>query len=222
VSLRNLLLKDFWLKLASLFLALAIWAYAVSRGDSEMGVVVPLELRNIPPGLVVVGDVVSTVELRLKGQERILKRLAPDQVSVFIDLENAGPGKAVYHLTVQNVRLPANVFVTRITPSVIQLQLDSLQRRRVPIRAVVRGKPAPGYGLGSVRVAPRDVLLEGSRRALKGLRVLLTQPVDVTGAKTTVQQQVPLRLPETETLRVVERIVPRVTVEIVPESRSRP
>ena len=39
----------------------------------ELTLSVPLELRNIPQGMAVVGDVIKNLDVRLQGQERVLR-----------------------------------------------------------------------------------------------------------------------------------------------------
>jgi YbbR domain-containing protein len=77
-----------------------------------------------------------------------------------------------------------------------------------------RGSPAPGYRLLNVIVQPASVLVTGLPAALDKLRVLRTEPIDITGLVTSFTQQVPLELPDGISLDDPQPII--VTVEIEP------
>ena len=62
---RKLLFDNWGIKLVSLGLSLTLWFYVTSKGKTEMTLTVPLELRNIPQGMTVVGDVAGSLEMRV-------------------------------------------------------------------------------------------------------------------------------------------------------------
>ncbi|HXY54602.1 MAG TPA: YbbR-like domain-containing protein, partial [Nitrospirota bacterium] len=66
---RKLLLDNWGIKMVSLGLSLTLWFYVTSKGKTEMTLTVPLEMRNIPQGMTVVGDVAGSLEVRVQGQE---------------------------------------------------------------------------------------------------------------------------------------------------------
>ena len=67
------MLENWGIKLVSLGLSLTLWFYVTSKGKTEMTLTVPLELRNIPQNMAVVGNVAGSLEVRVQGQERVLR-----------------------------------------------------------------------------------------------------------------------------------------------------
>ncbi len=123
--LRRLLLQNWWLKLLSLALAYALWAWVVptESGPVEIGFSVPLELANVPRGLEVTGEIPARIHLHLRGSESRLRRLLPEEVGIVLDLRNAKPGNHVFRLTPAQVEAPPGVAVVRITPEEVHLRL---------------------------------------------------------------------------------------------------
>src|SRR5512140_96396 len=73
MDLRKILFENWGIKLLSLAMALSLWFYVTSKGKTEITLTVPLELRNVPQNMAVVGDVTGSLEVRVQGQERLLR-----------------------------------------------------------------------------------------------------------------------------------------------------
>ncbi|MBI3811789.1 MAG: hypothetical protein HY283_06250 [Nitrospirae bacterium] len=120
--LKVLLLDNVLIKIVSLVFAVLLWFYVNSKGGAEMEIAVPLELRNVPARLVVVGDMIDDVTVRVRGRERILEGIISSPPRAVLDLTDAREGSNVLFLTPSAITVPANVQIMRISP------------RRIPIR----------------------------------------------------------------------------------------
>jgi YbbR domain-containing protein len=181
MDIRRIFLENWPIKLASLILAVTLWIYVTSKGKTEMSLTAPLELRNIPQGMVVVGEVPGSIELRLQGQERALRDIASGKKVVgTVDLGRAREGGNLIHLSPDDIRKPSGVLVTHLDPFEIAVQLDRLGQKSLRLKPVVTGRPAPGYRVKSVSVSPLRVTLEGPAGIIGSFAVLQTQPVDVS------------------------------------------
>ncbi len=169
------------LRVLSLLLAVALWYIVVSQGSSEISLEVPLTFKNIPDLHEIVWESDETVTVRVSGQEQRLKRIGPGSVSVYIDLADGKAGEATYVLTPEQVRVPGNVAVTKITPSEVRLRLEELERKMVRVDPVIAGRPAPGTRVGIVDVDPGRVEATGVKSFLSAVTSVTTMPVDVTG-----------------------------------------
>jgi YbbR domain-containing protein len=90
----------------------------------------------------------------------------------------------------------------------------------VPVRVDLRGRPAEGYRIGSVEVAPPMVTLAGAPVILAELDDFVsTRPISITGATVSLVQRTTLTLPQGVAL--VETQFVTVTVEIAPLEGSR-
>src|SRR5512141_1342487 len=114
--LKRLIFDNFVIKLFSLIFAIILWLHVVSRGTAEVNFVVPLELRDIPEDMMVVGEVPGYADVRLQGQEAAVRRLSVKDVRAFLALSGVRPGESVHYLTPADVTVPGNIRVTGITP----------------------------------------------------------------------------------------------------------
>ena len=116
-------LGNWWLKLLSLGLAYALWVAVGQAPRVDVGISVPLELRNLSSSVRVTGEMTTRVYLILRGPESILRTLPSEQVGVVLDLQGFSAGNHTIPLTPANVEAPSGIEVVRITPEEVLLEL---------------------------------------------------------------------------------------------------
>lgn len=184
MDLRRIFLENWPIKLASLVLAVSLWFYVTSKGKTEMSLTVPIELRNIPQEMAVVGDVPGAVEARFQGQERALREIAAGKKMVgAVDLSLAKEGENIIRISPDDIRRPSGVLVTHLSPYEIIVKLDRIVRKTIRLKPVINGTPAAGYRIGNVSVSPPKITLEGPLGSIGALTTLQTMPIDITGMK---------------------------------------
>lgn len=184
MSLRSILLDNWGIKLVSLVLSLTLWFFVTSKGKSEMTLTAPLELRNIPPGMTIVGDVPGYLDVRVQGQERLLRDITiGKKVSGVLDLSLTREGENSVRVSPDDIRRPAGVAVTYMSPSLIKVQLERIMRKVFKLKPLLHGAPAPGYRISGIRVMPLKITIEGPASAMKAFDRLQTTPIDIQGAK---------------------------------------
>jgi len=192
--LKTLLLDNSLIKIVSLLFAVILWFYVNSQGGAEVEITVPLELRNMPARLVVVGDMLDDVTVRVKGRERVLQEIMARPPRAVLDLKDGREGGNVMFLDPSAITVPANAKITRINPRRILVRMEPLLRKEVPVFVYVTGEPAPGYRIGRVEAHPGSVTVEGPRSVVDPLLRLETEPIDATGARKTIDREVRLNL----------------------------
>ena len=75
--MKKIALENLGLKLTAVFLSIVLWIFVTSRGQSEISFDVPIEFKDIPPGLEIVNHNVKVISLNMRGQERLLKNTKP-------------------------------------------------------------------------------------------------------------------------------------------------
>lgn len=184
MSFQSILLDNWGIKLVSLILSLTLWFYVTSKGKSEMTLMAPLELRNIPQGMTLVGDVPGYMDVRVQGQERLLRDITMGKkVSGILDLSLTREGDNSVRISPDDIRRPAGVAVTYMSPSVIKVKLERLIRKAFKLKPVLRGTPSPGYRIAGLKVVPSKITIEGPASAMKAFDKLQTMPIDIQGAK---------------------------------------
>lgn len=179
--MRRLLLENIGMKTAAVVFAMVLWFFVTSRGQSEISMDIPLELKNIPEGLESIKQGTKSVSVSIKGQERLLKNMKPSDVRVYIDLSKARKGAGTYYISKDDVKLPYTMTVTNISPSSVRVVLEETVIKTVPVRPIIVGSPEKGFVVRSVEVTPKEVTVEGARSEVRKVNSLKTEPIDITG-----------------------------------------
>jgi YbbR domain-containing protein len=208
------------LKVVALTCASLLWLTVAGEHIVERTLRVPVELRNKPPQLEVVGDPPENVEVRLRGSSAVLSRLDPGEVVAAVDLRQARPGSRLFHIRPQEVRAPYGVEVAQVVPATLGIELEPTARRVVPVIAQTEGDPPPGFVVGPITAEPATVEIEGPESHIKKLANAITEPITVSGARANVRDVVTVGLLDS-TCRLVRPQEVTVIVEVLPAPIER-
>ncbi|MDA8432289.1 MAG: CdaR family protein [Nitrospiraceae bacterium] len=187
--MRKLLLENAGLKVSAILISVLLWFFVTSRGQSEMSFDIPVEFKNIPSGLGIASTSATSVNVTVKGQERLIKSLKPPDIRVSIDLGRAKMGEGSYHINNDDVRPPYAMSVTRIDPSTIRVRLDEAAAKMVKVKPAISGMPAPGYYVRAVEVVPKNILIRGLKSELRRITEVKTDTMDISGLSETTMQE---------------------------------
>lgn len=213
--LRHLRLKVFALALAAL-----LWLTVAGEHLVERTLRVPLEFRNIPEQLEIVGDPPGTVDVRLRGSSALLGRLEPGEIVAVLDLAGARPGARLFHLRNDEVRSPYGVEVAQVVPGTLALDLERSGRRVVPVVPPTEGDPAPGFVVGRITAEPATVEVLGPESRLRELSEAITEPVTVSASRERVRDVVTIGVADSA-VRLAQPQSATVVVEILPAPVER-
>jgi YbbR domain-containing protein len=178
------------LKLWSLILAVVLWI-AVSGDESvERGLRVPLELQQFPAGLELQGDAPALVDVRVRGESSALGRVGAGDIVAVLDLKAARPGRRLFQLTPEQVRVPFGVEVVQVAPSSIALAFENSATRQLPVVPAIEGVPAAGFVVGKPVSNPATVEVIGPESVVTRATEALTEPISVAGARQDITETV--------------------------------
>jgi YbbR domain-containing protein len=206
--------RHFGLKLISIGLAIVLWLVVSGEEVVERSLRVSLELEQFPSGLELQNEAPSGVDVRVRGQSSALASLSNADLVAVLDLEDAGPGRRLYHLTPEQVRAPYDVQVVQVAPSTVNLVFERTLSRSVPVQPSIEGRPAPGHAVGRVTSVPAEVEIVGPSSAVARAEQALTETIDVEGATATVRRTVKLGLADPQLRLRSGQATAVVTVEI--------
>jgi YbbR domain-containing protein len=181
---------------------------------------VPLEFRNIPDALEIVGNTPDTVDVRLRGSSALLSRVQAGEIVAVLDLGTARAGSRLFHLRADEVRAPFGIEVSQVIPATLALELEKSARRTVPIVPATDGDPAPGFVVGRIASEPATVDIVGPESRVRQVAEATTEPVQVKDAKSRIRDGVTVGVVDTS-VRLVQPQVAQVTVEIWPAPVER-
>jgi diadenylate cyclase len=116
--------EDLPKKALFLILVCLLWAFVIGIRQGEVNFNIPIEYYSIPQNLVIAGEPPKEVNVRLKGSQRLLASINPNQIRVRVDLSNAHKGVNQISLSETNINIGPGVSVTNFYPRNIRLQLS--------------------------------------------------------------------------------------------------
>ncbi len=197
--------------LLAVLMAAGLWYIVAGSEKLESVVSVRVIYKGTPPGLVVLNGMVDKLEVRVRATPGILRTVTGREIPFAMDLAGLKPGENI--LPVEAGRLPFldDVEVMDVNPPRIQLEVDTMASKTVPVAVDIQGDTAKGLVL-QADVEPPQVELRGPSTRLaevKTVRVPLNAEAETTlGLRTEKRSPV---LPDG-----VESIPPQVdmTVEV--------
>jgi YbbR domain-containing protein len=180
--LRRRVFANFGLKLLSLALAVGLWLVVARDPVAEVAVEVPIEFHNMPANLEISSENIPRLQIRLRGPQRLVRRLQASDVYADIDLNALRPGERTFDLTSQQIHQPSGLDVVQVIPSQFHVAFDNRISRPVDIHARVIGMPAVGYSIGAISVDPSRITISGPEKHVSAVDSAITDPVDVSGA----------------------------------------
>ena len=216
----SLPLRNIWLKFLSISIATLLWMIVAGDRVVERALRVAIEFQNLPQGLEIVGEPPETVDVRLRASSGTLGRLAAGDMAAVIDLRNARPGRRLFHLTRDNVKVPYGVEVVQVAPATLPIAFESSAVRIVQVRPSIEGHPAPGYEVASVTSEPATVEVIGPESSLRGLDEAMTEPISISGATRPVRELVTIGMADPN-VRLRTPQTAEVNVQIVAGASTR-
>jgi len=215
----RLRVDDIALRLVSGALALSLWFAVAAEKNAQAPVDAPIEFRNVPERLEVVGSVPRTLEVWLRGGPGLVQRLKPGEVYIQVDLRGVPPGPRTAYIAATDVRVPYALQVAAIRPASFSFVLEPSLQRTLPVKARLEGRPANGFRVTAVKCEPEAVIVTGPKSRVAALESIVTQPVPVDQAQITLVREVGLELPD-PLVRVVDPKPVRVTAQIGPAPKE--
>lgn len=209
--------RNLGLKLMAVLLATALWFIVAGEQQVERAMRIPLEFRNKPAHLEIVGDPPTAVDIRVLGSSAVLSRMEQGELVAVLDLTNARPGSRLFHMRTDAVRVPYGVEVQNIAPATVGLELESSLQRTLIVTPAVEGEPAPGFVAGQISAEPGKVEVIGPESHVRALAAATTEPVSIERAQADVQDTVTIGVsdaavrlvsPQNATVRVQIRPAP--------------
>jgi YbbR domain-containing protein len=187
--MRELLKRNLGYKIISLILAILFWLWVTNQGSSktlelDQTLTIPLVTKNLPVNSIIMTKLPS-VRVRLQG---VNPSVNVKDLYAYVDLTGGSPGDKDYEIKMDPI---PNIKVLELTPSRINLQLDTVQEKMLPIKLNLLGSPAEGKEVGDAVLKPNVVNVRGPGKLLESVDKVLVD-VNVTGATDTIQVSRPV------------------------------
>jgi YbbR domain-containing protein len=197
--LRKMLFTNVGIKIASLVLALIVYAHVFSQEDHDAVLAIPLSVEGLPKDLTYLGDVPSTVRVRIRAKGAALLKLRSQPLRAVVKLEQPRPGLLQRPVTTSDVILPPDTDArveAVVDPTVLSLSIEPVVTAHLPIAVPLRGTPEEGWTYyGPTHVWPETLGVTGPKGIVSKLDSIRTEEIDLDGRSQAVGETVKLDLP---------------------------
>lgn len=186
--------RNFLLKLLSVAIAIALWSYVGGEKNVQVGLIVPLELRNIPSGYMITNKVERQVELRVMGPKNLISFLSASETNAFLDLSSGKEGKNIYHLGEQSFNIPKGIIIRDTYPERIEVIFERQVRKSVPVVVRIKDHEKIENIIESISVKPSSVSIEGPEVDMKNIERVETELVEPSKTQGEEDIVIPLKV----------------------------
>jgi len=191
---RAALVTNWPIKLTSLALAFVLWAAVAAEEPATQ--LVPVTLIVEPPEGRALTRPLPAVKARYAGSSRELIKLfsSPPVITAVIPDTLAG-SRYVLDLFPGDLKLAQDAAVEAqdVQPRRIEVTLDAVSRRLVPVVSRVTIKPDTGFAVvGGVALTPSSVLVHGPDAVVSRIEAATTVPLEISAVRGPVRRRVPI------------------------------
>lgn len=221
--IRDFFTQNFGLKLTSLVAAIVLFSVVRGAEDAQRSVYVDVVALLPAPssGKMLISELPDRVRLTLKGSRSQVNGIRPELLPpVQIDLTDTN--LHYYYFADDEFEMPGAVTITQVAPASVELEWAERMEKTLPVQPQITGTPPEGLALGEPpRSQPTEVVVVGPADRLGPLRVVRTDPLDLSDVEVGAQtRRVRLeRLPEH--CRIVDEDRVEVRFEVVRDLAER-
>ncbi|WP_289019749.1 diadenylate cyclase [Desulfobacter postgatei] len=158
----------------------ALWL-SFSRGiETLANYDVPIEFMKPDKKMNIIDASASKSRLLISGARPLVNSLTLDRMSIKISLDGTVVGKNKLTITRQNVQLPPGIRLKNIEPDQVEVTLDTMAEKQVPVQADFSGKLPDGLIMTSIRVIPETIKITGGEIALDNVSTVFTEKIPLT------------------------------------------
>jgi len=216
----NLIAKNPGMKVLALAIAAVLWIVVSGEEETVRTYTVPLDFTALGRDRILSGETQSTVQVRVRGSDAVLRSLAADDLHIPIDVSRLHAGeRADAAVSVENVQgVPSGAAVENITPASVSLLVERRVSRAIQLQPRLQGSPAKGFVLAGVELDPDHVVFEGPESELAPLSMTATEPILLDGRSQTFIAMAGVPVPSPR-VRLAQARPVKITVHIEKERR---
>ncbi|MBS4534130.1 hypothetical protein GOQ29_00700 [Clostridium sp. D2Q-14] len=211
--------RNFTMKIVAVFFAFIMWAYVMSEVNPEIVKTISnvdveilnessLERDNLM--LMELGEKSITVEV--KGRRNNILGIGRDDITARIDLRGYREGVNKVPIEITGT---SNGEIVNYYPKTIEVNIDKLIEKQMPISVNLSGEPKEGYADGEINISPDEVLVRGPRSIVNKVNKVMAT-VNIDEIEKDISTSVPMKLlnSDNEEITRLEKEPNTVNVEV--------
>jgi diadenylate cyclase len=163
--------------LISLFCIIGIWASFSKGMETFAEYEVPIEFINPDQKMEIVSSSASNVKLLISGARPLINSTKPEQINVKLNLSQSVVGDNKLAITQNNIQLPPGISLKKIDPSQLEITLDTLIEKELPIQPNWVGKLPDGLVMNEAKPIPETIKITGGGLVLENISTIFTEEI---------------------------------------------
>ena len=222
----NMLKSNLWLKIVAFLFAFIIWSYVMAGTNpmrtktlENVGLTITNASELQAKGLIiddVLTDMIDSVTVTVEAGVDSHKNITENTVKATVDLASINEAGTV-ELSIVGSTTVSGATIKSVSPSTIELKIDDLVTRQVPVTCITTGEPQSGYYISTPEMASDHVLIRGAKTNIEQVASAVCYiPVEELTANVRKSYEVSLYSEDGEdvTENVVVDSIPSVIVDI--------
>lgn len=153
---------------------------------------VPVEFMLSDQKMEIVSSSASNIKLLVSGSRPLISSINPEQVKVKLNLSSAAVGINRMSVTNENILLPPGVRLKSIEPSAVDIAIDMLVEKDLPVQPNWTGKLPRGLIMETAKMYPSTVRVIGGNNAFEDVSTIFTEKISVDRLRTSGSMEVAL------------------------------
>jgi len=213
------LFRQYNLQFWAVLIAIALWLQVHGQGEGSVSMDVPLQVRGLPADMVIVNDLPDHVRLTINGLQTRLKDLDQQDLTVPVNASDlTTPGVVERAPQLSSVSLPVGLHIEKVQPDRLELQVDRLVKRSVPVKA--HFELPEGWQVKIISIKPQQVELTGPEVWLEALREVDTTPIRPDLKEGSFETRTGIESPSGKAIRLFKNKVDIVVLGVLLRKRA--
>jgi YbbR domain-containing protein len=187
-------MKNFPLKLFSLFSALVMW-YFVANDVMIATVSIPVEIENPPLDKIILSTFSQQVRVKVSGPAFMVSGIISSPPVFKIAVPHDVESRHVVSLRGDEFSFPSAVQVIAVEPSEIEIRFDERISKNVLVEVPVLGPTDDDWRIDAIRPSPPRIVVSGPRTELALINRVETSPIDLREIRGSKRVNVSVRKP---------------------------
>lgn len=183
-------------KLVALILSFFLWFYVNTQRNPKASHTfnVPIQIMNLAKGYI--ADVaVGDATVRIEGYKALVDTVRQNDISAWVDLDSItateGPVTKTKKLNVRVSGVPPEEINTYVTPKNVQVQIEMVGGKKLPVEVKFLSAPPLGYAFGNYVVSPATVAISGKNEKVSRVNKVVLA-VSENWVSSSIDQEFPL------------------------------
>lgn len=196
VTLQKRFYSNLFPKIALLLGVCVFWVLITTRQGQITTVTAPVRLHGVPDNIFLLSTLPEDVTVQLKAMSSLAPQPSKIDLTAEIDASGIGEGTTPLRVSPSDITVPSGMMVMSVLPSTVRVGAENKLRKRVPVKALLKGRLTSGLSTMHVTCEPTSVEIEGPASQVSRINSAFTEEIDASQLKRGTEYQKNLRVPE--------------------------